>query len=216
MTQPGHFIVFEGIDGAGTTSQVARLRALLDHAHPGLPVHATAEPSTGPIGRLLRSFLKGVDAPVDPAAMALLFAADRRDHLAREILPHLAAGTHVICDRYAMSSLVYQVAAGAERDLIAAANAGVRRPDLTLLLHVTAEVAAGRRHKRAAAAELYETDATQRAVAAAYLQEARRAEQEGQPVVVLDGGGSIEDVGEAVMRTLRTCLDGPFQARSKG
>ena len=62
--------------------------------------------------------------------------ADRRDHLAREVVPQLEAGVHVLCDRYALSSLVYQSAAGASRELILAANAAVRRPDLTLFLSV--------------------------------------------------------------------------------
>ena len=82
---PGRFIVFEGIDGAGTTSQAGRLLARLRQLD--LSAHLTAEPSKGPIGRLLRSLLGGAAAPVDPDAMALLFAADRRDHLAREIVP---------------------------------------------------------------------------------------------------------------------------------
>jgi dTMP kinase len=168
------------------------------------------------VGRLLRSLLAGAAAPVDPAAMALLFAADRRDHLSREILPYLSQGVHVICDRYVLSSLVYQVAAGAPRDLIAAANAGARRPDLTLLLDVSAEVAAARRDQRRLAPDLYETDETQRKVAAAYREEARHSQEIGDKVVVLDGSGTMEEVAEQVLRTLRTCLDLPLQARSKG
>ena len=211
-TNNGDYFVLVSNPSGSVTSQVARLLTCLKQQ--GISAHTTAEPSTGPIGRLLRSLLGGADAPVDPAAMALLFAADRRDHLAREVLPHLGAGTHVICDRYALSSLVYQVAAGAERDLIAAANAGVRRPDLTILVAVPAEVAAGRREKRSAAAEIYETDDTQRAVAAAYLEEARLAQGAGDPIALIDGRGTLEEVAEAVLRTLRSCLDDLFQARS--
>ena len=86
--RPGRFIVLEGIDGAGTTSQTERLLVWL--ASHGLRVHRTAEPSGGPIGRLIRSLLSASATPLEPRAMALLFAADRRDHLQREIEPLLA------------------------------------------------------------------------------------------------------------------------------
>src|ERR1700694_1986424 len=111
MSEVGRFIVFEGMDGSGTTSQIGRVMRplrLLD-----LPAHQTAEPSGGPVGRFLRHLLSGAAAPVDPEAMALLFAADRRDHLSREVLPYLSRGVHVLCDRYLLSSLVYQCVAGA-------------------------------------------------------------------------------------------------------
>src|SRR5438270_289588 len=123
---PGRFIVFEGIDGSGTTTQVARRQHRWQGL--GLQVHRTAEPSTGAVGRLLRQLLAGAEAPFDPHAMALLFAADRRDHLSREVRPLLEAGVHVLCDRYVLSSVVYQVAAGVPRDFVLAANAGVLQP----------------------------------------------------------------------------------------
>lgn len=206
-SQTGCFIVFEGIDGAGTTTQAALLHTRLTGA--GLRSHKTAEPSTGPVGRLLRSLLAGTDAPFDPTAMALLFAADRRDHLAREILPLLAAGTHVICDRYVLSSLVYQTAAGVPRPLVAAANDGARRPDLTLLLTVPAAVAAARRARRGGPADLYETDETQRAVAAAYEAEAAALQAQGAPVRVLRGDLPVEEVETAIWQALDSCL-GPL------
>lgn len=207
MSPQGRFIVFEGIDGAGTTTQAALLQARLQGA--GLRCHRTAEPSTGPVGRLLRALLAGADAPFDPAAMALLFAADRRDHLAREILPLLAAGTHVICDRYVLSSLVYQTAAGVPRPLVAAANDGARRPDLTLLLTVPQDVAATRRARRGGPADLYETDDTQRAVAASYEAEAASLQAEGAQVRVLRGDLPVEEVEASVWQALESCL-GPL------
>lgn len=213
MSTTGRFIVFEGLDGAGTTSQMARLCAYLRRRD--LSVHGTAEPSSGPVGRLLRQLLGGAAAPFDPDAMALLFAADRRDHLAREVLPYLRAGVHVLCDRYVLSSLAYQAVAGAGRDLIAAANAGVRRPDLTLLLAVPAEVAAGRRAARDAAAELYETDATQHAVARRYAEEAARLRDAGEPVVVVDGIGTVEEVEIHVRKAVESCLALPPEAPSE-
>src|SRR5574341_1198614 len=90
-------IALEGIDGAGTTTQAALLCDWLRGM--GTRVHRTQEPSAGPIGQLLRLLLRG-PLRVDPAAVALLFAADRLDHLAREIEPQLASGAHVVTDRY--------------------------------------------------------------------------------------------------------------------
>src|SRR3569623_635332 len=99
------FIVLEGIDGSGTTTQLERVTAALRAA--GRRVVATRE------GR----------------AMALLFAADRRDHLTREIEPALAAGCDVISDRYLLSSLAYQ-AVEADRSWVERLAEGVRAPDL--------------------------------------------------------------------------------------
>src|ERR1700761_1561558 len=94
------FVVIEGIDGAGTTTQSQRLvRALTAHGQSALATH---EPSRGPIGLHLREILaERVPLHGDAAAqLALLFAADRLDHLGREVRPALVAGTWVICDRY--------------------------------------------------------------------------------------------------------------------
>src|SRR5688500_15875611 len=89
----GAFIVLEGLDGAGTTTQLGRLAEALRAR--GQRVHTTCEPSTGPIGALIRQALTGRlglpggRGPLDDATLALLFAADRTDHLAAEIMPAL-------------------------------------------------------------------------------------------------------------------------------
>lgn len=214
---PGRFIVFEGIDGAGTTTQLQRLIAAMNQS--GVPAHGTAQPSRGPIGRLLRAFLGGEGAPVDPRAMALLFAADRRDHLSREVEGRLDAGIHVACDRYVLSSLVYQTAAGAPRDLVIQANASARTPDLTLLIDVPVSVAAARRARRTASAgvpvEIYDDDATQQAVAEAY-RAAAAAPPAGLPVgpvVTIDGAADPAEVAAAVLRALASCLGLSLAAR---
>ena len=171
MTPP-LFIVLEGIDGSGTTTQLDRLA---DHLTArGRRVHATREPSAGPVGRLLREILLGGHrlpdgSPADGRAMALLFAADRRDHLRREIEPALAAGIDVVCDRYLLSSLAYQ-GEEAERGWVAELAREVRPPDLTLLLDLPVSVAAARRRAAGRSEERYDADAVQERVAAAYRQ----------------------------------------------
>lgn len=199
----GRFIVLEGIDGAGTTSQRERLLAWLSGR--GIKAHATAEPSTGPIGKLIRSFLSAAAAPLEPRAMALLFAADRRDHLQREILPLVAQGTVVLCDRYVLSSLAYQTVAGVPREVVAQANAEIRRPDLTLFFSLPVAVAAQRRAERASEVEIYDADSFQGRVAAAYEREAKALRDAGEPIAFIDAGGTREQV-EAALRAALTPL----------
>ncbi|MFH1531400.1 MAG: dTMP kinase [Pseudomonadota bacterium] len=155
----GHerFIVFEGIDGAGTTTQTARLRSWLEAR--GEKVVTTCEPSEGPFGSMVRNALKrrivvpttgeGPDADVDPRVVALLFAADRLDHLDATILPALARGWWVISDRYIDSSLAYQ-SIYMDLDWVRTINAHAQRPARTFFLEVPpAEGMARIRAKRA-------------------------------------------------------------------
>jgi len=173
----GLFIVLEGVDGAGTTTHSKLLASGL--AARGLPVHVTQEPSGGPVGAMLRQVLQGRIvvpgiAPRAPgwATMALLFAADRMDHLEAEILPNLRDGVTVICDRYYHSSLAYQSLTGDRSDgsmtWLREINRQARRPDLTLVLDVPADVAKARRQTRRSV-EIYEDDDLQVELSRFYL-----------------------------------------------
>src|ERR1700759_2442711 len=110
----GRLIVIEGVDGAGTTTQVAQLSAALRARNQA--VHETREPTGGPIGALLRLCLTGrlvTPGPMGMRApswqtMALMFAADRQDHVDAEINPLLEEGITVVSDRYYHSSVAYQ------------------------------------------------------------------------------------------------------------
>lgn len=169
------FIVIEGIDGAGTTTQTAKLAdALRERGH---AAHATREPSDGPVGKHLRDILAGrVQADggskVQRAAqLALLFAADRLDHLGREVQPKLQEGAWVISDRYDHSSVAYQsVTSGDARSIawLRELNRHADRPQLTIVLDVSAEVARERRLARDAARELFDDDELQRKLATFY------------------------------------------------
>lgn len=164
----GSLIALEGIDGSGTTTQAHLLTDWLNrNAETGAAAaHATQEPSGGPIGQLLRRLLK------DPlgcpsSAMALLFAADRVDHLAREIEPQLASGVDVVTDRYVYSSLAYQ---SVTDDLawILELNSRAPEADITIYLRVPAEIAESRRVRRGTAPEIYESLELQRAIGQRY------------------------------------------------
>jgi dTMP kinase len=200
VTNTGRFVVIEGIDGAGTTTQVARLVARLraENVH----ARATREPSDGPIGAMLRQILTG--RIVNPGGrapgwetMALLFAADRMDHVDAEITPFVQDGGVIVSDRYDASSLAYQsVMSGVEGasavEWIRALNRHARRPDLTIVVDVSAQLAAERRQARGDAAQLYEQNEVQQALAVFYRDLQRH--MPGDRVVIIDGGGSVEDV----------------------
>jgi dTMP kinase len=190
------FIVLEGIDGSGTTTQLGLLERHLGAR--GRRVHPTREPTQGPIGRLLREILLGGHrmpdgAPVDGLAMALLFAADRRDHLRREIEPALAAGADVVSDRYLYSSLAYQ-AQEAERAWVAGLARDLRTPDLTLLLDVPVPVAAARRRAAGRPDERYDADDVQSRVAARY-RELCAPDPKAQ---IIEASGTVEAVAASV------------------
>jgi len=129
--------------------------------------------------------------------MALLFAADRMDHVEADIEPFLAQGGVMISDRYDASSLAYQsVSSGADAEQaiawIRALNRHARRPDLTIVLDISPERAAERRSRRGDPAQLYEQSELQRALATFYRQ--LPAHMPGDRVAVIDGEGSVEGV----------------------
>jgi dTMP kinase len=196
----GWLVVLEGIDGAGTTTQVARLADRLRAMR--VLVRATREPSDGPVGTLVRQVLSGrviVPGGGSPgwATMALLFAADRMDHVESEIGPFVAAGGVMLSDRYDASSLAYQsVSSGVDAkdavEWIRSLNRYVRRPELTIVLDVSPETASERRVRRGDAAQLYDQNEMQRQLAAFYKKLAKH--MPGDRVAVIDGNGTIDEV----------------------
>ena len=200
MGSKGRFVVLEGIDGAGTTTHVGRLADRLRSMR--VPVRATREPSDGPVGTLVRQVLTGrvvVPGGRAPgwATMALLFAADRMDHVESEIEPFLSDGGVVISDRYDASSLAYQsISSGAESkdavEWIRSLNRYVRRPELTIVLDLSPETASERRLHRGEPAQLYEQNEVQRALAAFYKDLAKHMPKER--VTVIDASGTVEEV----------------------
>jgi dTMP kinase len=201
MTGP-RLIVLEGIDGAGTTTQAERLGAHLNAR--GVKVHVTREPSAGPIGLTIRELLKEGVKHVDQTAMALLFAADRLDHWKREMLPAMERGEHVLCDRYVLSSYVYQ-SRFVPAELVWSVNAQAHPADLTLLLDVPAETAQARRKARGGSQEMYERLQLQRQFVSLY-RSVPPAQAERQHLVVLDGRPPADEVFTAVLAHVESCL----------
>lgn len=136
------FIVLEGIDGCGKSTQARMLAEWLEKK--GIPVHMTAEPTKTKIGRLIREILSGTEE-MDPHALALLFTADRYEHLATDVLPSLSDGKTVICERYYYSTIAYQAAQGVDRSWIFEINKFALNPDLVIFIDVKPKTAMSRK-----------------------------------------------------------------------
>ncbi|MEM2105345.1 MAG: dTMP kinase [Candidatus Bathyarchaeia archaeon] len=135
----GVFICVEGLDGCGKTTQARLLVRALRRA--GYEAIYTAEPSRGEIGRFIKRYCLHGRQRVSIVVEALLFAADRVEHLEREVIPALKSGKVVVSDRYVFSSLAYQGAAGLDLRWIERLNEHAVMPDLALFIDVEPEVA---------------------------------------------------------------------------
>jgi dTMP kinase len=198
----GSFIVLEGIDGAGTTMQ---RNALRDHfQHTGRRAFFTCEPSDGPGGMLIRLALQGrLAAEFDRSALALLFAADRLDHVATQVKPNLDAGWIVVCDRYLLSTLAYQ-GQSCDIDWLLEINRPAVTPDLTLFLDVPPSALEERVRASRWKKDLLETQDEHRRIRESYLRCIEmRIPQVGE-VRVIDASRP-EDV---VTAELIACVDG--------
>lgn len=185
MTPRGRFITFEGIDGAGKSTQIDAVAAALRTR--GLPVVITREPGGTPIGEALRELI--LNQPMTAETETLLLFAARAEHLARVIRPALSAGQWLLCDRFTDATYAYQAGGrGVAEERIADLEHWVHadlRPDLTLLFDVPSEVAADRL-AQARAADRFEAEEVSffEAVRRVYLE---RAAREPARFVVLDG-----------------------------
>ena len=188
----GPLIALEGIDGSGTTTQAERLQTHLTAT--GHRAHLTLEPSTGPVGKLIRRVLIA-EEKLDDASLALLFAADRLDHWRREIEPACRGGMVVITDRHLLSSLAYQ-SLDLPRSWVESINQRATAPDLTLFLRVSPNTAAERRAKRGGPTERFDGQSTQERVAASY--EAAMSSPLMGPTEVIDGDVGPQGVAEAL------------------
>ena len=198
MATSGVFVVLEGGDGCGKSTQGRLLVARLGEL--GREVVATREPGATEAGAAIRSLVLG-GGDLDPRAEALLIAADRAQHVAEVIRPALSRGAVVVSDRYIPSSLAYQgVARGLGVDQISRlsewATGGVV-PDVVVVLDVPAGEAAARRAGPEDRMER-EPDSFRLAVNQAYRDLARRFGW-----TVLDGTAPVEKVAAQVWEAVR-------------
>jgi dTMP kinase len=204
MTQPGKFISFEGIDGAGKSTHIGFVADWL--AARGKQVVASREPGGTGLGEKLRALLLHEKMHVETEA--LLMFASRREHLAQLIEPALARGDWVLSDRFTDASFAYQSAAGGmERDKIMALAQWVhasRWPDLTLLFDVPIEVARQRLDAERTL-DKFEQEKTD-FFARCRNEYLRLAAEFPERIVVIDSTRSIEDTRAAIVSALEKLL----------
>lgn len=178
------FVVLEGVDGAGTTTQLSLLTLALESR--GIPVWKTAEPTLHPLGQMARKVLRS-EVKIAPEAEAALFAADRWDHLYGEdgILAQHRKGTWVLCDRYLFSSLAYQGLI-CDEGIVQELNARFPLPAQLVYLDVPEETASFRRSQRDIN-EKYEYTEFQIRVAERYRRIVEQYSELGVRVLRLDG-----------------------------
>jgi len=134
MRKKGVFICIEGLDGCGKTTQAKLLVKKLQNV--GHRAMYTAEPSKGKIGKFIKKYCLHGGKRISTVVEALLFAADRYEHVTTEIIPALNEEKIVVSDRYVYSSLAYQGAAGINLDWIETINQHAIEPDLALFIDV--------------------------------------------------------------------------------
>ena len=179
----GKFIVFEGTDGSGKSTQLGLLARYLENR--GEEVFVTSEPTNSPFGALLRDCLKR-KIETDEKAIAALFAADRLDHIL-EMKRQLAAGKSVLCDRYYLSSFAYN-GGFVPLDWVIQLNSQAMeelRPDLVIYIDLSPEEAMARISRRGEA-ERYETLEKQRAIRARYFEMFERF-KDSENIAIVNG-----------------------------
>lgn len=202
---PGVFIVFEGIDGSGKTTQASKLKRWLERANDR--VLYTKEPTYSvPFGEKLRKAVAG-EVKVNPMALQRLFVADRDHHLHYFIIPELGTGRTVICDRYFLSTLAYGSLGGENAvDRLVRQHLQIEHfilPDLTIIIDVDAKAAIERQKAVQEDLDIFEKEVILAKVRNAYHVLARRFDN----VFILNGERSEADIFEDVKRHVRQVME---------
>ena len=196
MEKRGFFICVEGLDGCGKTTQakilVRKLRKI------GYDAVYTAEPSRGKIGRFIKRYCLHGGKRVPSIVEALLFAADRYEHVKTEIIPALKDGKVVVSDRYMYSSLAYQGAAGLNLDWIRMINEHAVSPNLAIFIDVDPNTVIKRLKPKKSVMENLET---QRKVREVYLKFVENGE-----LVRVDGNKPKSEVAKEIFSVVLDCL----------
>lgn len=188
---PGTFIVVEGADGAGTTTQAKKLAEELN-------AYYTYEPAGNKIGKKVDEMISGDKHSAE--SIALGFAADRMVHLEEEVIPRLKKGDTVVSDRYYHSSMVYQPTAGVDRSWIEKLNQNAVKPDITFLLDVSADTGMKRVDERGRDGNIFEELDFQQEVVKRYRD---LQDQLDEKIIFIDASKSKEEV----LRSLKTRLE---------
>jgi dTMP kinase len=196
LSKKGVFICIEGLDGCGKTTQAKLLVKKLRKSNNAI---YTAEPSRGKIGTYIRkSYLYG-EKRLSIVLEALLFAADRIEHVEKEILPALKDGRLVISDRYVYSSLAYQGAAGLNLDWIEKVNEHALKPDLAVFIDANPELVKNRLKTKKSVMENLDTQKKVRKVYLKFVKNGR--------LIRIDGNKSKAEVSKKVHEVVERFLE---------
>ncbi|MCP3875722.1 MAG: dTMP kinase [Desulfobacteraceae bacterium] len=204
----GKFIVFEGIDGSGKSTQIQNISNRLGTK--GYKVYSTFEPTDGPIGSLIRQMLSG-KLETDQRTIASLFAADRTDHLVNKdngIAVKVDQGDVVLCDRYYFSSYAYH-AQHIDMEWVInanALNAEILKPDLTIFMDVDPDICFERIKNNRANFEMYEKIDIMKQVRKNYFK-AFDVLKDSEKIVIVDANQTVEIVEDAIFYEVRNILD---------
>ena len=190
------FICVEGLDASGKTTQSKLLVRNLQGK--GFDAVYTTEPTRGRIGRLIRKHVLTGKNRLSAVLEALLFAADRVDHLEREIIPAMRSHKIVVTDRYLYSSLAYQGAAGLDLKWIEEVNRWAMKPDVTIYIDISPETVLQRLKREKS---VMETLQNQRRVREIYLDLVKN-----YGLRVIDGNKSRREVAQEIMETVTSFL----------
>ena len=197
MIDTGLFVVVEGPNGVGKSTAI-ELATEIVRQRSSRRVHPTREPSSTSLGASIRE----LEPTLPREALALACAADRHDHVHREIEPALDSGAIVISDRYVPSSLVLQRLDGLSLEYIWPLNSGVRVPDLTVYLDDEADAITSRLAERDMKSR-FEHDRTTEKERDLYAQARDFLGEQGWPQLVVDcRGRNAEAVGEALAEAI--------------
>ena len=193
-----NFIVFEGIDGAGTSTQIKKL---VERAPERFV--ATAEPTSGPTGKFLRRMLSG-EFHVDEKTNAYLFAADRCEHIFGKggVKELCESGKTVVSDRYFFSSLAYQ-SVSCCLDLPELLNSPFPLPEYLFFFDINPEISLGRVNNRNGQKEIYENIESQKKIAALYekvisMYESNPAKREEMKIIRIDATKTIDEISHII------------------
>ena len=202
MPNDSFFIVIEGIDGAGKSSIARQLREALSQTHRDR-VSLTFEPHDSSAGGMYIRDVLARKRKASPRALALAFALNRVDHLDQVVEPALQARDKsiVICDRYALSSLVYQSADGLSMDDVYQLNRWARKPDLTVCLAVSPTIGYARMRQRPTDRELFERNLAERA--SQYQAGIALLRAKGETIVEVDANPGFDQVFDSVVDVLK-------------
>jgi len=196
MREKGYFICIEGLDGCGKTTQT---KLLVERLQKHYKAVYTAEPSRGKIGMFIREHCLHSKKRLSSVVEALLFAADRFEHLENEVLPALKEGKLVISDRYVYSSLAYQGAAGLDLEWIKKINKHALKPHLAIFIDVDPEIVIERLEREKSIMENLET---QRKVREVYMKFVEKGE-----LVKIDGNKIKKEVADEILKVVLEFLE---------